>query len=68
MWCGNVSLVCFASFMLFSRIQSLVQYMKDPLLSGLNDNSSYVRRNAVIGCAKLFRLAPDIFEGTILLF
>ena len=55
----------FGSFvvLVLCRIRSFVQYMRDPLLAGLRDDSSYVRRNAVVGCIKLFRLAPDVFEG-----
>lgn len=46
-----------------NRISMIVEYAKGPLLAGLDDKSSYVRRTAVIGCLKLFKLAPDVFEG-----
>ena len=32
-------------------------------MSGLEDRSSYVRRTAVIGSAKFYKLAPNEFEG-----
>ncbi|XP_047138346.1 AP-4 complex subunit beta-1 isoform X2 [Hydra vulgaris] len=44
------------------RISNLVEYIKQPLLSGLRDSSSYVRRNAVMACAKLFQLDENVFK------
>ena len=41
----------------------IISYVKGPLMSGLEDRSSYVRRTAVIGCAKFYKLAPNEFEG-----
>ena len=41
----------------------LVEYIVEPLLAGLRDNSSYVRRCAVMGCVKLYHLIPDFVEG-----
>lgn len=48
---------------LYSRVQNLVQHMKSPILRGLVDRSSYVRRNAVIAGVKLFHLSRETFEG-----
>ncbi|CAH3174324.1 unnamed protein product [Porites lobata] len=44
------------------RLPDLVEYIVEPLLTGLSDNSSYVRRAAVLGCIKLFHLIPDFVE------
>lgn len=44
------------------RLPDLVEYIVDPLLTGLRDNSSYVRRCAVMGCVKLYHLIPDFVE------
>ena len=46
-----------------SRLPDLVEYIVEPLLTGLRDNSSYVRRCAVLGCVKLYHLIPDFVEG-----
>lgn len=46
------------------RLPDLVEYIVEPLLAGLGDNSSYVRRCAVMGCVKLYHLIPDFIEGT----
>ena len=45
----------------------IIGYVKGPLLSSLEDRSSYVRRTAVIGSAKFYKLAPNEFEGMIIL-
>ena len=47
----------------FFRLPDLVEYIVEPLLAGLGDNSSYVRRSAVMGCVKLYHLIPDFVEG-----
>jgi hypothetical protein len=39
--------------------------MIDPLRDGLIDQSSYVRRAAVLSCAKLFRLDRSIGKGML---
>ncbi|KAJ7388934.1 AP-4 complex subunit beta-1 [Desmophyllum pertusum] len=44
------------------RLPDLVEYIVEPLLAGLGDNSSYVRRCAVMGCVKLYHLIPDFVE------
>ena len=48
---------------LYHRLPDLVEYIEKPLLDGLKDISSYVRRAAVLGCAKLFHLNPDFITG-----
>ena len=48
---------------IFHRLPDLVEYIVEPLLAGLGDNSSYVRRCAVMGCVKLYHLTPDFIEG-----
>ncbi|XP_015760053.1 PREDICTED: AP-4 complex subunit beta-1-like [Acropora digitifera] len=45
------------------RLPDLVEYIVEPLLAGLQDLSSYVRRSAVMGCVKLYHLIPDFVEG-----
>ena len=37
--------------------------MRQPLLSALEDRSSYVRRHAVMAANKLFKSSPQDFEG-----
>ncbi|XP_065655849.1 AP-4 complex subunit beta-1 isoform X4 [Hydra vulgaris] len=54
----GLALRCMANM----RISNLVEYIKQPLLSGLKDSSSYVRRNAVMACAKLFQLDENVFK------
>ena len=44
-----------------------MEYIEEPLVKGLEDNNSYVRRTAVMGCIKLFHLTPDIVDGTTLI-
>ena len=46
------------------RIHSLLDYIKAPLMNGLVDKSSYVRKIAVIGALKVFHFAPDVIKGT----
>ncbi|XP_077997487.1 AP-4 complex subunit beta-1-like [Glandiceps talaboti] len=48
------------------RLPNLVEYTERPLLDGLQDKSAYVRRTAVIGCVKLWHIAPSfIIENGI---
>ena len=49
--------------LLSCRLPDLVEYIVEPLLAGLQDLSSYVRRSAVMGCVKLYHLIPDFVEG-----
>lgn len=39
-----------------------------PIRKGLNDPSPYVRKAAVVGCAKLFCLSPESVKGTAVAF
>lgn len=41
------------------RMPGMQEYVQQPLLSGLRDRASYVRRIAVLGCAKVHRLQGD---------
>ena len=36
----------------------------DPIGNGLTDNSSYVRKTAVMGVAKLYSVAPSILKDS----
>jgi AP-4 complex subunit beta-1 len=42
------------------RLVNLVEYIQRPLVAGLDDRSSYVRKTAVIGCVKMHHLAPAV--------
>ncbi|XP_040392217.1 LOW QUALITY PROTEIN: AP-4 complex subunit beta-1 [Cygnus olor] len=41
------------------RVPGAQEYVRQPLLSGLRDPASYVRRAAVLGCAKVHELQGD---------
>ncbi|KAM6333254.1 AP-4 complex subunit beta-1 isoform 2-T2 [Alca torda] len=41
------------------RMPGIQEYLQQPLLSGLRDKASYVRRAAVLGCAKMVKLQGD---------
>ncbi|XP_061327967.1 AP-4 complex subunit beta-1 [Pezoporus flaviventris] len=41
------------------RMPGIQEYLQQPLLSGLRDKASYVRRVAVLGCAKMLKLQGD---------
>ncbi|XP_069731937.1 AP-4 complex subunit beta-1 [Phaenicophaeus curvirostris] len=41
------------------RIPGIQEYLQQPLLNGLRDKASYVRRAAVLGCAKMLKLQGD---------
>lgn len=43
-------------------IDSLTEYCMMPIRKGLNDASPYVRKTAVLACAKLHRHAPDVVK------
>ena len=47
------------------RIANLVDYIKEPLKAGLQDRSPYVRRMAVMGCVKLFYIAPELVSSEL---
>ncbi|XP_066528675.1 AP-4 complex subunit beta-1 isoform X2 [Hoplias malabaricus] len=40
------------------RMPGITEYIQQPVFSGLKDKASYVRRVAVLGCAKMHRLQP----------
>ncbi|OXB56458.1 hypothetical protein ASZ78_004556 [Callipepla squamata] len=44
---------------LVQLMPGIQEYVQQPLLSGLRDRASYVRRIAVLGCAKVHRLQGD---------
>ncbi|KYO36196.1 AP-4 complex subunit beta-1 [Alligator mississippiensis] len=41
------------------RVPGIQEYIRQPLLNGLRDKASYVRRVAVLGCAKMQSLQGD---------
>lgn len=46
------------------RLPDLAEYVITPIRKGLQDVSSYVRKTAVIGCAKLFRVSPESLQDS----
>ena len=50
----NITTMCF-----ISRIPNILEYLHEPLQSGLGDRSAYVRKTAVMGTVKIFNVAPD---------
>lgn len=46
------------------RLPNITEYVLQPLRQRLNDNSSYVRKTAVIGVAKLFSRHPEAVRGS----
>ncbi|XP_023689785.2 AP-4 complex subunit beta-1 isoform X2 [Paramormyrops kingsleyae] len=48
------------------RMPGITEYIQQPVLTGLRDKASYVRRVAVLGCAKMRNLQPDAeIDGTV---
>ncbi|XP_028652306.2 AP-4 complex subunit beta-1 isoform X2 [Erpetoichthys calabaricus] len=41
------------------RMPGITEYIQHPILMGLRDKAAYVRRVAVLGCAKMRNLQPD---------
>ncbi|NXQ35010.1 AP4B1 protein, partial [Alaudala cheleensis] len=41
------------------RMPGIQEYLQQPLVNGLRDKASYVRRAAVLGCAKMVRMQGD---------
>ncbi|XP_004176709.5 AP-4 complex subunit beta-1 isoform X1 [Taeniopygia guttata] len=41
------------------RMPGIQEYLQQPLVNGLRDKASYVRRVAVLGCAKMVKLQGD---------
>lgn len=46
------------------RLDSILEYIHDPLQNSLTDTSSYVRKTGVIGILKVFSLNPDLIRET----
>eukprot|EP01097_Dermamoeba_algensis_P000796 TRINITY_DN1285_c0_g1_i1.p1 TRINITY_DN1285_c0_g1~~TRINITY_DN1285_c0_g1_i1.p1 ORF type:complete len:788 (+),score=179.45 TRINITY_DN1285_c0_g1_i1:96-2459(+) len=46
------------------RLPQLVEYLLPPLKVGLSDPSPYVRKTAVLGLAKVFRISPSYIRET----
>ncbi|XP_064391971.1 uncharacterized protein LOC135339670 [Halichondria panicea] len=44
------------------RVTDILEYVKNPLSSGLKDRSAYVRKTAVMGILKLFYSAPEFVK------
>ncbi|XP_068946414.1 AP-4 complex subunit beta-1 isoform X2 [Petaurus breviceps papuanus] len=48
------------------RMPGVQEYIQQPILNGLRDKASYVRRVAVLGCAKMYNLHGDSeVDGTL---
>ncbi|XP_048468140.1 AP-4 complex subunit beta-1 isoform X2 [Rhincodon typus] len=47
------------SDLFFFRMPGISEYIQQPVLNGLRDKASYVRRAAVLGCAKMQTLQGD---------
>lgn len=45
------------------RMPGVQEYIQQPILNGLRDKASYVRRVAVLGCAKMHNLHEDSEVG-----
>ncbi|KTG31404.1 hypothetical protein cypCar_00014595 [Cyprinus carpio] len=43
----------------------MTEYIEQPIVAGLRDKASYVRRVAVLGCAKMHSLEPNTEIGCI---
>ncbi|XP_016321893.1 AP-4 complex subunit beta-1-like isoform X2 [Sinocyclocheilus anshuiensis] len=41
------------------RMPGMTEYIEQPIVAGLRDKASYVRRVAVLGCAKMHSLQPN---------
>lgn len=46
------------------RLPNIVEYITQPLKNGLSDVNAYVRKTAVLGCVKLFHVAPRIVKDS----
>ncbi|KAL4648429.1 AP-4 complex subunit beta-1 [Arapaima gigas] len=48
------------------RMPGITEYIQQPVLAGLRDKASYVRRVAVLGCTKMQNLQPEAeIDGTV---
>lgn len=48
------------------RMPGVQEYIQQPILNGLRDKASYVRRVAVLGCAKMHNLHGDSEVGKVI--
>ena len=48
------------------NIPDLAEYIAPPIKQALQDSSPYVRRLAVDGCVKVFKMSKDVFEEQLL--
>ncbi|KTG04591.1 hypothetical protein cypCar_00023796 [Cyprinus carpio] len=49
-----------------NMMPGMTEYIEQPIVAGLRDKASYVRRVAVLGCAKMHSLQPNTeIDGTI---
>ena len=46
------------------RLPNIVEYLPQQITAGLQDQSPYVRKTAVIGCIKLFLVSPEAVTST----
>lgn len=44
------------------RVKELNEYLINPLLDGLKDGNSYVRKTAVMCVPKIYEISPDLVE------
>ena len=49
------------------KLATIAEYIQEPLLNSLRDNSPYVRKTGVIGVLKLHDLDPDIVRDSDLI-
>lgn len=47
------------------RMLGMTEYIEQPIVAGLRDKASYVRRVAVLGCAKMHSLEPNTEIGRV---
>eukprot|EP00743_Colponemidia_sp_Colp-15_P002288 GILK01002479.1.p1 GENE.GILK01002479.1~~GILK01002479.1.p1 ORF type:complete len:794 (-),score=148.65 GILK01002479.1:161-2542(-) len=45
------------------RLSNIVEYLMPAITRALADRSAYVRKTAVVGCIKLFHIAPQAVKG-----
>lgn len=48
------------------NIPDLAEYIAPPIKQALQDSSPYVRRLAIDGCVKVFKMSKDVFEEQLL--
>lgn len=45
------------------KLSTIVEYVVPLLRSGIKDSSSYVRKTAATGLARLYRISPETYNG-----